>query len=263
MTHSVGWEITTESLIEGGTEGRDALLKTLAELEAAGYLARQQVREGGKFKGVDYIITEPAGLPAATPSPENPVTAAPSPCPEKPDTAKPTPVNPHQRTTSFLEDHPEEEHSVTADAVTGGERAPVQAVLIDAPAPIPITTAPSKASEEARLNEAAQYVAKTLNERHPALGYLKMMSMAKRMMKAYRLPPNVIGKAMDEIYTGGGALVDQKVGQVLEGIVTASGRRHGGQDKDEMIYGTLNGRLSDSAGTITGTPFEPQLRITS
>lgn len=73
MSHQVGWEITIESLVEAGPEGRHAIRMALAELEAAGYLQRVQGRaETGHWGGTDYIITDP-------PQPENPHQPDPSP----------------------------------------------------------------------------------------------------------------------------------------------------------------------------------------
>lgn len=98
MTHTVGWEITVESLVENGPEGRDAIRGAISELEAAGYLTRTTTRSSGKFAGTDYMIQEPLA-----PAPENPTLVNSSenaaPAPEKPTLAEP-----HQRTPSFQED---------------------------------------------------------------------------------------------------------------------------------------------------------------
>jgi hypothetical protein len=59
MTHSEGWEITIESLIEKGTEGRDAIRGAIKELEDAGYLRRERRRDSGRYGGVDYVLQEP------------------------------------------------------------------------------------------------------------------------------------------------------------------------------------------------------------
>ncbi len=80
LSHRPGWEITTESLIEGGPEGRDAIRGALAELEAAGYLTREQRRdESGKLGVVDHVITDPnEQTPRSEPAPENPSPVLPS-----------------------------------------------------------------------------------------------------------------------------------------------------------------------------------------
>jgi hypothetical protein len=60
MTHSEGWTLTLESLVERGTEGRDALRSAIKELEDCGYLRRNRVRDDqGRLGGIDYILQEP------------------------------------------------------------------------------------------------------------------------------------------------------------------------------------------------------------
>lgn len=124
-----------------------------------------------------------------------------------------------------------------------------------------VEIAPAVKSPEEILTEQAQYVARTLVERHPALKFPAMMTMAKRMMKAYHVDAPTVGRTMEGIYTGGGALTDQKVGQVLEGLVAPTGRAKK-PTKDDKIRETLSMSLSTTPA-LTGTPFEPQLRITS
>lgn len=60
LTHRVGWEITLESLVAGGPEGRDAVRSAIKELERCGYLERQRARrEDGTFSGANYELREP------------------------------------------------------------------------------------------------------------------------------------------------------------------------------------------------------------
>lgn len=59
MTHESGWEITIESLVEKGPEGRDALRAAIRELEDAGYLRRERQKTDGKFSGMDYVLQMP------------------------------------------------------------------------------------------------------------------------------------------------------------------------------------------------------------
>lgn len=60
MSHRAGWDITIESLIRDGVEGRDAIRATLQELERFGYLERERERNAdGTLAGVDYVIVDP------------------------------------------------------------------------------------------------------------------------------------------------------------------------------------------------------------
>jgi hypothetical protein len=69
---------------------------------------------------------------------------------------------------------------------------------------------------------------------------------------------------MENIYNSGrGGITDQRVGQVLEGIVTAAGAAPQIDRKAEKIMNTLTMPLHHpaAAGALTADPF--QLRITS
>jgi hypothetical protein len=73
LTHRVGWDITIESLVAGGPEGRDAMRAAIAELERHGYLMRKRLRRGdGTLSGTDYELREPA---TASPTAANPTEA--------------------------------------------------------------------------------------------------------------------------------------------------------------------------------------------
>jgi hypothetical protein len=82
MSHSPGWEVSIGSLIQHGKEGRDAIKAAVSELEAAGYLRREQPRADGKFGEVLWITQ--------TPMTGKPLT-------EKPLTEKPLTDNPHPK----------------------------------------------------------------------------------------------------------------------------------------------------------------------
>lgn len=53
-----GWSFSIEGLTRLATDGRDSVASTLKELEEAGYFRREQSRSDGKFRGIEYIVTE-------------------------------------------------------------------------------------------------------------------------------------------------------------------------------------------------------------
>lgn len=59
MTHSEGWVVTVESLVDNGTEGREAVRTAIAELVEHGYLQRQVKRADGRLAGSMYVLTDP------------------------------------------------------------------------------------------------------------------------------------------------------------------------------------------------------------
>jgi hypothetical protein len=129
--------------------------------------------------------------------------------------------------------------SAPADAETG------QGALVD--------VTPVKTPDQI-LTEQAQYVARTLVERHPAMNFKAMMVMAKKMMKAYAVDAPTVGRTMENIYMSGrGSVTDQRVGQVLEGIVSAAGSAPIIDRKMEKIRNTLTMPLNP------GTPAAPAL----
>ena len=70
------WDYTIRGLTYICREGRDAIQAAIAELEAAGYIRRQQRHDkNGKFGGNEYVIYE-SPLPE-NPSTENPLTENP------------------------------------------------------------------------------------------------------------------------------------------------------------------------------------------
>lgn len=50
--------LTTQNLIDAGTEGRAAVTSMLHELEALGYARREQAREGYRFGPVQIVLAD-------------------------------------------------------------------------------------------------------------------------------------------------------------------------------------------------------------
>lgn len=254
MTHTVGWEITTESLIEGGTEGRDAILKAVAELEAYGYLTRMQARKGGKFQGVDYTITDPAARAAESPRPENPVTVENSPCPENPKPPcpeKPYTAKPKQRRTSSLEDHLLEDHSVSADALTGGEGLTTEALPMEIPAAPAVTVA--KADSPATPEE---WVAKrAYDNTSGALNFMAIKGIAKWAIHTKGCHPRAVDDAVGTLYRRGRAVTKQTVAQFLDGIITPDGRAN------QPARSTTDDRVTGALALLNTPPSNDPFRL--
>jgi hypothetical protein len=93
MTHSVGWSVTLESLVDGGPEGRDAVRTAIIELEETGYLVRTRQRgEDGRLLGINYDLQDP----------DQPVS-------DNPTVGQQTLVEVPLKKTKPSEDHPEED----------------------------------------------------------------------------------------------------------------------------------------------------------
>lgn len=111
------WDYSVRGLAAICKEGRDAVSKTIEELETAGYIVRRQSRNGaGTFGKIEYLVYEQpqlASVPENTqprpkssdtvktgmnqPRPENPDTVESDtnpPRPENPDTVNPDTVSP-------------------------------------------------------------------------------------------------------------------------------------------------------------------------
>lgn len=67
-----GWEFSIEGLSKLSTDGRSAVASALNELQEAGYFYRKEVRDGGKFSGFEYVISEVQI--AEKPMTENPIS---------------------------------------------------------------------------------------------------------------------------------------------------------------------------------------------
>ena len=86
LSHAEGWSVTVGSLARDNQSGKDAIRGAVAELEARGYLVREQVRaSGGEFAQTYWYTSEPLSD---------------SPMSENPTPVEPTPVNPSLKKTS-------------------------------------------------------------------------------------------------------------------------------------------------------------------
>ena len=87
-----GWEFSVRGLAALSADCVDGVMNQLNELEERGYLKRRRLREKGKFKGFEYIVSE--ARMDEEPSGEKPYTG--KPYTVKPDTGKPYTEKPAQ-----------------------------------------------------------------------------------------------------------------------------------------------------------------------
>ena len=88
MSFPEEWEYTVKGLMQVMGVGKDAVQSCLRQLESAGYLMREQCREGGRFSKNVWVLLEESASPLAG-----------FPSPEKPSAVLPSPVNPPQYKT--------------------------------------------------------------------------------------------------------------------------------------------------------------------
>lgn len=84
-----GWEFSVRGLATLSNDCVDGVMSQLNELEEHGYLRRKQLRDKGKFKGFEYIVSE--AKMDDQPHTEKPYTVKPD--TEKPYTEKPAQSN--------------------------------------------------------------------------------------------------------------------------------------------------------------------------
>jgi hypothetical protein len=107
MTHDEGWNTSVAALVKNGPQGKSAINAMLKELEAAGYLQREQRREGGRFESSKYIITDPFEQEIREIPRDAPFTGFRS--TEKPSAAKPSTANQALKNTNLKNTNLEEE----------------------------------------------------------------------------------------------------------------------------------------------------------
>jgi hypothetical protein len=79
LSHSAGWSLSINSLAEQNQEGKDAIRKSIHELETVGYLARTQSKQDGRFSETIWTTQDPVTPLADLPLTENPTTENPTP----------------------------------------------------------------------------------------------------------------------------------------------------------------------------------------
>lgn len=103
------WDYSVAGLTAIVKEGRDAVRKALQELEACGYLIREQGRQGGSFAACDYTLFEQPQEKCGSPLTENPTTVKPTTV--KPTSGKPTSENPSQLNNEEKEKTKRQKHA--------------------------------------------------------------------------------------------------------------------------------------------------------
>jgi hypothetical protein len=78
MSHSVGFEVSIKRLASKGSDGRDSIASAIGELEAVGYLNREQLRNlDGTLASTLWTTKDPEAPWTDFPSTANPITANP------------------------------------------------------------------------------------------------------------------------------------------------------------------------------------------
>jgi len=131
------WTVREKDLMNKSTEGRDAVRAAIKELVENGYIVKTEIRDKGKYIGVEYSVFEtPIELPGIDPSPEKPSTVEMSssaqPLPEKPSTVKPTTANPPHSNTNVTNKQKNNKRTTTVPLVTS-KPVPVESIAVVAP----------------------------------------------------------------------------------------------------------------------------------
>ena len=78
MSHSIGFEVSIKRLASKGIDGRDSIASAISELEAIGYLKREQLRNlDGTLASTLWTTKDPEAPWTDNPSTANPITANP------------------------------------------------------------------------------------------------------------------------------------------------------------------------------------------
>lgn len=123
------WDYTLKGLAHINREGIDAIRAAIRELEQAGYIVRERVRdEKGMLRGTKYkVYAEPRRPVSGYPALENPTLD--NPTLDVPTQAEPTQENPTQLNIDTRNKEPSITDPVTIDSFSSGRRPSVLADL--------------------------------------------------------------------------------------------------------------------------------------
>jgi len=131
LSNRDGWETTAESIARNGTEGRDAVRKALAELEAAGYLKRHPHRDANGRWATDWTLSEfPDTSDVSAGHDRDGFSAPVSPSLEN-RSGEPAPVSQALKEEDYVEDH----HEDPALADARADAAPPALFVVEADVP--------------------------------------------------------------------------------------------------------------------------------
>lgn len=196
LSHRVGWRVTVASLARTNPEGKDAINAAIRELEDNGYMQRRITHDaGGKFSGVDYILT-------SAPFTENPHTGA-----DYPVTA-----NPHTKKNIIKEEQDKENQYQEPAASAGGKGALVQPKKDPAPTDFYPPQTPK---------DAANYIYYSTAKAIPFMGVLKIV---EQLNKAGR-HLTALAEAGVNLYQAGRPLTKTTIGQAVDGYERTGGRQ--------------------------------------
>jgi len=137
-----GWSFAADRIArQSPTEGREAVLTALRELETHGYVRRRRIRNA---EGQVATITEAAATPDLMPPETGEPTPA-EPAPAEPESARPTPQSLTEEATT--------EEARTDERRGAVQTAPTDRARVDGPTPRPLSP---QARETLRVREERQ-----------------------------------------------------------------------------------------------------------
>lgn len=222
MSHADGYRVSQAQIVRESSDGRDAVVSGLRELEAAGYLTRQPRRtETGRFGEDDYALADPfdqAGKLIA-PTPRETRTVTPLNGRETRHSGKPDAADPMRQTL------PIEEHLEQTNPAPNGAGA-------TDPTPPPPPAEPTLA-EQARLIAGEHHDA--VGGLAPFMGVVKIVTRALGVLGddgAPRYTPDRVRDALRVLREAGRPVTLQTVHAALETPQAVGARRPTGPYRD-------------------------------